>query len=79
MICNRQSLHADIFCVFYHWFYFLESVDAVTSEHAQAVQDFKNGKEASLMFLLGQTMRKIGRKVDTNVVKQAIVEKIAQS
>jgi aspartyl-tRNA(Asn)/glutamyl-tRNA(Gln) amidotransferase subunit B len=54
----------------------LTIVDGVLSEHAQAVQDYKNGKEASLMFLLGQTMRKIGRKVDANLVKETIVKSI---
>jgi aspartyl-tRNA(Asn)/glutamyl-tRNA(Gln) amidotransferase subunit B len=49
-------------------------IDGVIAEHARAVQDYKNGKEASLMFLLGQTMRKIGRKVDANLVKEILVK-----
>jgi aspartyl-tRNA(Asn)/glutamyl-tRNA(Gln) amidotransferase subunit B len=53
-------------------------VESVIAEHAQAVQDYKNGKEASLMFLLGQTMRKIGRKVDANLVRETIVKTIAE-
>jgi aspartyl-tRNA(Asn)/glutamyl-tRNA(Gln) amidotransferase subunit B len=49
-------------------------IDSVIAEHAQAVADYKNGKEASLMFLLGQTMRKIGRKVDVNTVKEQLIK-----
>ncbi|HSX09738.1 MAG TPA: Asp-tRNA(Asn)/Glu-tRNA(Gln) amidotransferase subunit GatB [Candidatus Saccharimonadales bacterium] len=47
-------------------------IDEVINENGKAVEDFKNGKEASLMFLLGQTMKKIGRKVDTQMVKEML-------
>jgi aspartyl-tRNA(Asn)/glutamyl-tRNA(Gln) amidotransferase subunit B len=46
-------------------------IDEVIKENDKAVTDYKNGKEASLMFLLGQTMKKIGRKVDAGLVKEA--------
>jgi aspartyl-tRNA(Asn)/glutamyl-tRNA(Gln) amidotransferase subunit B len=49
-----------------------EVISAVITEQAQAVADYKNGKEASLMFLLGQTMRKLGKKVDEQMVKEKI-------
>jgi len=54
-------------------------INEVLSEHVKAVDDYKNGKEASLMFLLGQTMRKIGKKVDATLVKEKLIEKIKQS
>ncbi len=52
-------------------------VSEVLSQNQKAVEDYKNGKEASLMFLLGQIMRKIGKKVDTQAIKQAIINKIS--
>jgi len=52
-------------------------IDEVIAENEKAVADYKSGKEASLMFLLGQTMRKIGKKVDTKVVLVIIKKKIS--
>jgi aspartyl-tRNA(Asn)/glutamyl-tRNA(Gln) amidotransferase subunit B len=46
----------------------------VLAENEKAVEDFKKGKHASLMFLLGMVMRAIGKKVDTNLVKGKIEE-----
>jgi aspartyl-tRNA(Asn)/glutamyl-tRNA(Gln) amidotransferase subunit B len=51
----------------------------VITENEKAVSDYKSGKEASLMFLLGQTMRKIGKKVDTNLVKDTIVKQLKEA
>jgi aspartyl-tRNA(Asn)/glutamyl-tRNA(Gln) amidotransferase subunit B len=47
-------------------------IAAVLKENEKAVEDYKKGKEASLMFLLGQTMKKLGKKVDANLVKETI-------
>lgn len=47
-------------------------ISEVTAENEKAVTDYKNGKEASLMFLLGQVMKKLGKKVDANLVKESI-------
>ncbi len=44
----------------------------VLSENEKAVADYNNGKEASLMFLLGQVMKKLGKKVDIATVKNAL-------
>ena len=52
-------------------------INEVIKENDKAVADYKNGKEASLMFLLGQTMKKIGKKVDTNRVLDALKKKIS--
>lgn len=55
----------------------LEKIIAeVITENTKAVEDYKNGKEPVLMFLVGQTMKKIGKKVDVNVVKEALVKSI---
>ena len=45
-----------------------KAVSEVLSENNKAVEDFKSGKESVIMFLLGQTMRKLGKKVDTQMV-----------
>jgi aspartyl-tRNA(Asn)/glutamyl-tRNA(Gln) amidotransferase subunit B len=47
-------------------------VTQVLTENGKAVEDYKKGKQASIMFLLGQVMRKIGKKVDATIVKKAI-------
>lgn len=46
----------------------------VISENPQPVADYKSGKENVLMFLMGQTMKKLGRKADMNQIKNAILE-----
>jgi len=53
-------------------------IDEVIKENEKAVTDYKNGKEASLMFLLGQTMRRIGKKVDTQMVMKALKEQLSK-
>ena len=44
-------------------------IEEVLSENVKPVEEYKNGKEQVLMFLVGQTMKKIGKKVDVNKVK----------
>ncbi|MGH9857968.1 MAG: Asp-tRNA(Asn)/Glu-tRNA(Gln) amidotransferase subunit GatB, partial [Acidobacteriota bacterium] len=51
-------------------------VKKVITENEKAVIDYKNGKEPVLMFLVGQTMKKLGKKVDVNLVKNRIKELI---
>lgn len=53
-------------------------VISIIEENQKAVSEYKNGKENALQFLIGQTMRKIGKKVDSSLVKNAILEKIKQ-
>lgn len=45
------------------------AIKQVLEENTQAVEDYKKGKETVIMFLLGQTMRKLGKKVDAQMVK----------
>lgn len=49
-------------------------IQQVISENTQAVADYKKGKENSVMFLLGQVMKKAGKKLDANSVKNSILE-----
>lgn len=51
-------------------------ISEVISENEKAVSEYRSGKEPALQFLMGQTMRKIGKKVDSNTVKNAILESI---
>ncbi len=50
------------------------AVEQALLENPKAVEDYKNGKEEASQFLIGQTMRKIGKKVDSNLIKSAILE-----
>lgn len=52
------------------------AIEKVLSENEKAVSEFKSGKENAIMFLLGQTIRELGKKVDANKVKNAILEKL---
>ncbi len=51
-------------------------IKQVLLENVKAVEDYKKGKGASIMFLLGQIMRKIGRKVDATMVKERIEKEL---
>jgi aspartyl-tRNA(Asn)/glutamyl-tRNA(Gln) amidotransferase subunit B len=51
-------------------------ISAVLKENVKAVEDYKNGKETVIMYLLGQTMRKLGRKVDTQMIKKKLEEQL---
>jgi aspartyl-tRNA(Asn)/glutamyl-tRNA(Gln) amidotransferase subunit B len=44
-------------------------IQEVLTEQEKAVDEYKSGKETVIMFLLGQVMRKIGKKVDAQMVK----------
>lgn len=48
-------------------------IQEVLSENAKAVEEYKNGKENVIMFLLGMVMRKAGKKLDAKIVKNAIL------
>lgn len=51
-------------------------IESVIAENPKAVEEYKAGKENVIMFLLGQVMRKAGKKLDTNIVKNGILELI---
>jgi aspartyl-tRNA(Asn)/glutamyl-tRNA(Gln) amidotransferase subunit B len=49
-------------------------IESVINENSKAVEEYKSGKEAVIMFLVGQTMKKIGKKVDVTTVKDSLVK-----
>jgi len=52
-------------------------IEQVVAANADAVQKYRSGKTAVLGFLLGQIMRELGKKVDPNLVRKKLLEKIA--
>lgn len=52
------------------------AVNSVIHDNPQAVDDYQNGKEQALMFLLGQVMKKMRGQAEAPVVKQALKERL---
>lgn len=53
-------------------------VDQVLSEHAQSVEDFRNGKDKAFSFLVGQIMKATRGKASPDIVNKLLKEKIDQ-
>ena len=53
-----------------------QSVDKTIANNSRAVEDYKNGKEASLKFLVGMVMKESKGKAKPQVVEQIIKEKL---
>ena len=53
-------------------------VEQVIKENAKSVQDYKNGKEKAIGFLVGQTMKAMKGKADPGVVKEMIKGMLAE-
>ncbi|MDZ7798532.1 MAG: Asp-tRNA(Asn)/Glu-tRNA(Gln) amidotransferase subunit GatB [Patescibacteria group bacterium] len=51
-------------------------IDEVIEENQSAVQEYLNGKEAALKFLLGQVMKKTKGQADHKVVRQLLIHKL---
>lgn len=51
-------------------------IDAVITENPKAVEDYKNGKEPVIMFLVGQTMKKAGKKLNAQDIKNRLMKRI---
>ncbi len=51
-------------------------IATILAAHPKAIEDFKNGKEQALMFLLGQVMKEAKRKLDTQIIKDKIIATI---
>lgn len=47
-------------------------IKQVIEENTQAVSDYKGGKVTTIMFLVGQVMRKVGKKIDAQMVKEKL-------
>jgi aspartyl-tRNA(Asn)/glutamyl-tRNA(Gln) amidotransferase subunit B len=56
-----------------------EIVARVVAANAQAVADFKKGKEAALTFLVGQVMRQTKGRANPTVVNKLLKEKLEES
>jgi aspartyl-tRNA(Asn)/glutamyl-tRNA(Gln) amidotransferase subunit B len=52
------------------------AINEVIKDNQKAVEDYKNGKENVVMFLLGQTMRKLAVKADTDMIKKLLIKKL---
>src|SRR3989344_3329847 len=48
-------------------------IQQVLSEQEKAVNDYKSGRESVIMFLVGQVMRKLGKKVDAELVHEKLL------
>ena len=55
-----------------------EIVAQVVAANAQAVADFKKGKEAALTFLVGQVMRQTKGRANPSVVNNLLKEKLEE-
>lgn len=53
-----------------------EAIQKIFAEQPQAVQDYKNGKESILMFLVGQVMKEMKGKADAKMVVEELKKKI---
>ncbi len=49
-----------------------KAIQEVLTENQKAVDDYKNGKETVIMFLLGQVMRKLAVKADATMIKEKL-------
>lgn len=54
-----------------------EAVDAILAAHPTVVQDYKNGKEAALQFLIGRAMGHLKGKGNPQALKEAFLQKIS--
>jgi len=53
-----------------------EIYEKIINANPKAVEDYKAGKEASIMFLVGQVMKESKGKANPETTKQALIEKI---
>lgn len=54
-------------------------IKQVLEENAQAVADYKKGKVTVIMFLVGMVMRKVGKKIDAQMVKTKLETTLASA
>ncbi|MCL5439053.1 MAG: Asp-tRNA(Asn)/Glu-tRNA(Gln) amidotransferase subunit GatB [Patescibacteria group bacterium] len=53
-----------------------EIIKKVLAENPKAVEDYKNGKENAIMFLIGNIIRRIGKRINPNQLKEIIIRLI---
>lgn len=51
-------------------------IDQVLPENPKAVKDYKKGKENVLQFLIGQVLKIAKKRIETDIIKNKIIEKI---
>jgi len=51
-------------------------INKVIIENTKAVNDYKAGKQQSFMFLIGQVLKAARRKIDTDLIKKKLEEKL---
>ncbi len=51
-------------------------IGEVLAENKKAVEDYRSGKENAIMFLVGQILRKIGKKIETEKIKSMLIKKL---
>lgn len=54
------------------------AVEKIIGANTKAIEDYKNGKENSLMFLVGQVMREMKGQADAVTVKEVLIKKIKE-
>lgn len=53
-----------------------KAINSVIAQNQKAVADYKSGRQNALLFLVGQTVRKLGSRVDANSVKSMLEKKL---
>ena len=53
-----------------------KTVKSVLTENQNAVKKYQAGKKEVLAFLIGQSMKKIAKKVDVNLLRQALIDQL---
>jgi aspartyl-tRNA(Asn)/glutamyl-tRNA(Gln) amidotransferase subunit B len=53
-----------------------KSIEEVLQENADAIKKYQSGKTEVLGFLIGQSMKKIAKKVDVNLVKKVLLDQL---
>ena len=51
-----------------------QTVEKVVAQNPQSVEDYRNGKEKAIGFLVGQTMKAMQGKADPAMIKNLLVE-----
>lgn len=54
-------------------------IQSVLSDNAQAVIEYKSGKETILMYLFGQIMKRLPVKIDPQILKDALLAQLKES
>ncbi len=53
-----------------------EVINDVIKENSKAINDYKKGKEQAIMYLVGQVVRKLNKKINIEIIKKELKEEI---